>query len=197
MNRAVTFLFWLAVAAMAAGLIRRAALWRVGKPAPVRWSGLLAMPKRYLVDLHHVVARDPYIARTHVAVAGGAVATILLVAVNYGLAIYSTTLNRLIHLAALVMLGGVFFVWLRRLDAPPRLSRGPWNRLPYSLAGFAVGAILLDITPSWGVALAALLPLCFGGAELALGIGRGGPMKHAVAGLLHLAFHPRPERFGG
>ncbi|MFD2270783.1 DUF3483 domain-containing protein [Undibacterium arcticum] len=37
--------------------------------------------------------------------------------------------------------------------------------------------------------------LVIGGAELALGIGAGGPMKHAVAGLLHLAFHPRPERF--
>jgi len=39
--------------------------------------------------------------------------------------------------------------------------------------------------------------LLAGSAELALGIGLGGPMKHAVAGLLHLAFHPRPERFSG
>jgi Fe-S oxidoreductase len=45
--------------------------------------------------------------------------------------------------------------------------------------------------------MAAILPLLLGSAELALGIGGGGPMKHAVAGLLHLAFHPRPERFAG
>jgi dimethylglycine catabolism B len=34
-------------------------------------GGLLAMPKRYMVDLHHVVARDKYMANTHVATAGG------------------------------------------------------------------------------------------------------------------------------
>jgi len=46
--------------------------------------------------------------------------------------------------------------------------------------------------------LAGLISLAFaaGAAELALGIGLGGPMKHAVAGLLHLGLHPRPERFG-
>jgi Fe-S oxidoreductase len=38
--------------------------------------------------------------------------------------------------------------------------------------------------------------LAIGAAELALGVGLGGPMKHAVAGLLHLGLHPRPERFG-
>ena len=34
-------------------------------------GGLFAMPKRYMVDLHHVVARDKYIANTHVATALG------------------------------------------------------------------------------------------------------------------------------
>ena len=42
-----------------------------------------------------------------------------------------------------------------------------------------------------------MLLLLAGSAELALGIGFGGPMKHAIAGLLHLAFHPRQERFSG
>ncbi|MCY1560976.1 hypothetical protein D9M68_981780 [compost metagenome] len=46
-----------------------------------------------------------------------------------------------------------------------------------------------------GVATVALLTL--GAWELTVGMARGGPMKHALAGLLHLAFHPRPERFGG
>jgi Fe-S oxidoreductase len=197
MRLIVTALFWLAAALLLTGLIRRTGLWRAGRAAPVRWSGLLAMPKRYLVDLHHVVARDPYIARTHVAVAGGAVATILLVAVNYGLMLYSPLLDRLIHLAAGVMVAGAVFVWLRRRTPPARLSRGPWDRLPFSLAGFGIGLILLTATPASDLAFMALLPLALGAADLALGIGMGGPMKHAVAGLLHLAFHPRPERFAG
>ena len=61
---AITVLFWLAAATLGLGLARRARLWSAGRAADVEWSGLLAIPKRYFVDLHHVVARDPYIART-------------------------------------------------------------------------------------------------------------------------------------
>ncbi len=28
-------------------------------------AGLAALPRRYLVDVHHVVGRDPYAARMH------------------------------------------------------------------------------------------------------------------------------------
>ena len=55
----ITAVFWLAVTALAVGTARRAALWRAGRPASVAWSGLLAIPKRYFVDLHDVVAREP------------------------------------------------------------------------------------------------------------------------------------------
>ena len=82
---AVTAVFWLAVAALAIGTARRAVLWRTGLAAPVAWRGLLAIPKRYFVDLHHVVAREPAVARAHVAVAGGAIACLALVAINDGL----------------------------------------------------------------------------------------------------------------
>ena len=198
---AITALFWLAVATLAIGLVRRARLWSVGRAADVAWSGLLAIPKRYFVDLHHVVARDPYIARTHMAVAGGAVAALVLVGLNYGLAIYSRTLDFAILAAAAIMLIGVHFIWLRRRDTPARLSRGAWSRLPYTLTAFALGLGILVVTPpetvSAATAIFASLLLLAGSAELALGIGVGGPMKHAVAGLLHLAFHPRPERFSG
>lgn len=197
----ITALFWIAAATLLLGLVRRARLWTAGQPAAVDWWGLVAVPKRYFVDLHHVVARDPYIARAHVATAGGAVAALVLVAVNYGLALYWPWLDWAILAAALVMLVGVVFIVWRRLDPPERLSRGGWSRLPYSLAAFAGGlALLMWLQPaaiSAGVAVAALLLLTAGSAELALGIGGGGPMKHAVAGLLHLAFHPRPERFHG
>ncbi|HBL66938.1 MAG TPA: hypothetical protein DDZ58_14975, partial [Achromobacter sp.] len=59
----VTALFWVSLLGVCVGGWRRAALWRVGRAAPVRWLDLLAVPKRYFVDLHRVVARDPYIAR--------------------------------------------------------------------------------------------------------------------------------------
>lgn len=208
----LTVLFWLGTLALLIGLMRRSRLWAVGQSAPVAWSSLATIPKRYFVDLHHVVAREPYIANAHVATAGGAVAALILVALNYGLALYSSALNWAITACTAVMLVGVYFVWLRRRTPPSRLSRGPWMRLPYTLAAFALGLLLLTLTfatvppataqvgaaaAAGAIALAAVVLILAGSAELALGIGTGGPMKHAVAGLLHLAFHPRPERFEG
>lgn len=196
----MTILIWLTLLGVAVGGLRRAALWRVGRGAPVRWWGLLAVPKRYFVDLHRVVARDPYMARTHVATAGAAVAAMALVVVNYGLALYSPLLDQAIAGAALIMLAGLVFVWHRRRQPPTRLSRGMWDRLPWVLGALALGLLLLGGVPTlWlsgaaGVATVALLAA--GAWELTAGLARGGPMKHAFAGLLHLAFHPRPERFG-
>ena len=196
----LTLLFWLVAACFALGLARRAQLWRTGRATPVSWGALLTIPKRYFVDLHHVVAREPYIARTHVATAGGAVAALLLVAVNYGFALYWRALDLAIVGASAVMLVGVFFVWHRRRQLPARLSRGPWMRLPYTLAAFALGLAALTLLPAQTLSLViaafALLLLLIGCAELVFGIAGGGPMKHAVAGLLHLGLHPRPERFG-
>lgn len=198
---AITVLFWLSVVTLALGVARRAMLWRAGQPAPVAWSGLFAVPKRYFVDLHHVVAREPFIARTHVATAGGAALAITLVAINYGLGTYSRILDWGIVLGAAVMLAGVFCVWQRRRHPPARLSRGAWDRLPFTLAAFAVGLLVALAFPpgmlSAAIATLALFFLLIGSAELVLGIGLAAPMKHAVAGLLHLAFHPRPERFSG
>ena len=200
MNHLITALFWLATATLLLGVWRRTQLWRAGQPAAFTWLNLLAIPKRYFVDLHHVVAREPYIAHTHVATAGGAVAALGLVALNYGLMLYSAALNWAILAATAIMLLGVLFVWLRRRNSPARLSRGAWSRLPYSLAAFALGLLIISLPVpvlSGSVAVFALLLLLAGSAELALGIGLGGPMKHAIAGLLHLAFHPRQERFSG
>jgi len=197
----LTLLFWLGVAALAWGLFRRSRLWAAGQSAPFAWGSLATIPKRYFVDLHHVVAREPYIANAHIATAGGAVAALGLVALNYGLALYLPALDWAITACAAVMLVGVYFVWLRRRASPARLSRGPWMRLPYTLGAFAAGLLLLTVVPTsvaaGAFALLALVLVLIGAAELALGIGAGGPMKHAVAGLLHLAFHPRPERFEG
>jgi dimethylglycine catabolism B len=203
LNYFITLLFWLAACTLLVGLWRRSQLWRTGQPAAWHWCQLLTIPKRYFVDLHHVVARDPYIARTHVATAGGAVAALVLVAINYGFMLYSAALNWAIVVATSIMFIGAFFVWLRRTSLlsnqpPARLSKGNWSRLPYSLLAFALGLFLLTLPMqalSNFIAIIAALLLFAGSAELALGIGLGGPMKHAVAGLLHLAFHPRQERF--
>ena len=200
---AITGLFWLATALLLIGLYRRSLLWRAGAEANVSWLNLLAIPKRYFVDLHHIVSRDPYIARTHIAAAGGAVAALILVAINYGLALYNSALNWAIVMATGIMLLGVFFVWLRRRSAaatPKRLSRGAWSRLPYTLAAFTLGLLIINlpiVSISGVIAVIALLLIVVGSLELSLGIGLGGPMKHAIAGLLHLAFHPRQERFSG
>ena len=202
----ISGLLWLSMAGLAFAVLRRASYWRLGRATPAGafgWTNLLSIPKRYFVDLHHVVARDPYMARTHVATAGGAIAALALVFVNYGLAIHSVWLDRLTALAALAMLVGTVFVWRRRKDAnamPSRLSRGPWQSLPWLLGSFALGLAAICALPAAATsgALAILFAVLIGiGAfTMTLGAARGGPMKHALAGLLHLAFHPRQERFG-
>ncbi|MDR3100340.1 MAG: (Fe-S)-binding protein [Paraburkholderia sp.] len=203
----ITALLWLSMAGLAFAVAKRAAYWRVGRAAAPGSFGafgftrLLSIPKRYFVDLHHVVARDPYIAKTHVATAGGAIAALALVFVNYGLAIYSPWLDKLIFLAALAMLIGVVFVWRRRnaKQVPARLSRGPWNTLPWLLGSFALGIVLYMVVPasamSGGFAVLCALLIGVGAFAMTFGAAKGGPMKHAIAGLLHLAFHPRQERF--
>ncbi|PMS21970.1 (Fe-S)-binding protein [Trinickia dabaoshanensis] len=202
----ITVLLWLSVAGLAFAVAKRSAYWRLGRataPGAFGVSNLFAIPKRYFVDLHHVVARDPYIAKTHVATAGGAIAALALVFVNYGLAIYSPWLDKLIFLAALAMLIGAVFVWRRRQarDVPARLSRGPWNTLPWLLGSFALGLLLFTVVPA-GAMSRAFAVVCavligMGAFAMTLGAAKGGPMKHAIAGLLHLAFHPRQERFSG
>ncbi|MCM5680521.1 (Fe-S)-binding protein [Schlegelella sp. S2-27] len=199
----VTAVFWLALAALAVGTARRAALWRAGRPAAVDWRGLLAVPKRYFVDLHDVVAREPAVARAHVAVAGGALACLGLVAINDGLRLRLAVLDVALAVCAVLMLAGAVMMAMRRRQpaVAARVSRGPWSRLPWTLASGAAGMGALaagalwyeQIAPWW--ATLCVLALAVGAAELALGIGLAGPMKHAIAGLLHLGLHPRPERF--
>ncbi|PQA77043.1 DUF3483 domain-containing protein [Rhodoferax sp. TS-BS-61-7] len=198
----VSTVFWLAVLALGWGLARRALVWKKGRKPPVDMRGLLQIPKRYFVDLHDVVAREPFVARAHVGVAGGAILALALIALNYGLGLYLRVLDAALLFAGVLMVAGASAMAWRRRAAPARLSRGPWSRLPFSLLLFALAVSLTSAVALTGTALApwlaGLISLAFaaGAAELALGIGLGGPMKHAVAGLLHLGLHPRPERFG-
>lgn len=200
-------LLFAAVALMLLGAARRVALWRQGRAAKVDLlGGLLAMPRRYLVDLHHVVARDRYMSNTHVATAGGfALAAVLAIAVH-GFGLHNKVLGYALLVATAVMFCGALFVYKRRLNPPSRLSKGPWMRLPKSLLMFAASFFIATLP------VAGLLPADFGGwvlaailfvgvlwgvSELFLGMTWGGPLKHAFAGALHLAWHRRAERFGG
>jgi Fe-S oxidoreductase/sterol desaturase/sphingolipid hydroxylase (fatty acid hydroxylase superfamily) len=189
------------------GAVRRVNLWRAGQAEKVDLlAGLLAMPKRYLHDLHHVVERDKYMSRTHVATGGGFVLAMALVVLIHLFGVDSKILAWALLAALIVMFCGALFVAKRRLNPPSRLSKGPWMRLPKSLLTFSITFFILTL-PAAGV-----LPEGFGGwlltlvlsvlilmslGEMLFGMTWGGPMKHAFAGALHLAFHRRPERFGG
>jgi dimethylglycine catabolism B len=203
-------LIFSALALAVIGAVRRIRLWRQGRPARVDLlRGLAAMPRRYLVDLHHVVARDKLMSNTHVATAGGFVAAAVLMILVHGLGLGSSEsmgpiLGGLLLLASAAMFVGSLFVARRRRDPPTRLSKGPWMRLPKSLMAFSASVFLLTL-PTLGIlpvgtgsvilALALAAVLVWGLGEMFFGMTWGGPMKHAFAGALHLAFHRRPERF--
>ncbi|MHC8307739.1 dimethylglycine demethylation protein DgcB [Pseudomonas sp. PB3P13] len=207
LNTLLPILLFAALGLAVLGALRRAAMWRRGRASKVDLiGGLLAMPKRYMVDLHHVVARDKYIANTHVATAGGFVLAALLAILVHGLGLHSRVLGFALLIASAVMFVGAIFMFMRRLNPPARLSKGPWMRLPKSLLAFSASFFLLTL-PVAGVlpedfggwVLAAILfgGVLWGVSELFFGMTWGGPMKHAFAGALHLAWHRRAERFGG
>lgn len=202
-------LIFAALGLAAIGAVRRIRLWRQGRPAAVPLlKGLAALPRRYLVDLHHVVARDKAISHTHVATAGGFVAAAVLMILVHGLGLSHPILGGPLLAASAAMFVGSLFVARRRRNPPARLSRGPWMRLPKSLLAFSAGVFLITL-PTVGMLpadafqglLGGLVALLLAGlvvwglGELFFGMTWGGPMKHAFAGALHLAFHRRPERF--
>lgn len=207
LNTLLPTLLFAALALAALGALRRMAMWRRGRPAPVAWfSGLLALPRRYLVDLHHVVARDRYMSATHVATAGGFVLAMLLALLVHGFGRHQRLLDAALLAATALMFIGSVFVARRRRTSPARLSKGPWMRLPKSLLSFSTSFFVATLPGAGllpqgfgGWLLAGLLALgvAWGVAELLLGMTWGGPMKHAFAGALHLAWHRRAERFGG
>ncbi|MFG0723791.1 dimethylglycine demethylation protein DgcB [Pseudomonas sp. GLN_6] len=207
LNTLLPILLFAALALAVIGAAKRFLMWRRGRPAQVDWlGGLLAMPRRYMVDLHHVVARDKYIANTHVATAGGFVLAAVLAILVHGFGLHSRILGFALLAATALMFGGALFVAKRRLDPPSRLSKGPWMRLPKSLLMFAgsffiatlpVAGILPEGFGGWVLALLLTVGVAWGVSELFFGMTWGGPMKHAFAGALHLAWHRRSERFGG
>ncbi|MGE8361971.1 dimethylglycine demethylation protein DgcB [Pseudomonas sp.] len=207
LNTLLPILLFAALGLAVLGAAKRFFMWRRGRSAKVDWiGGLLKMPRRYLVDLHHVVERDKYMSRTHVATAGGFVLAALLAILVHGFGLQSRLLGYALLAATVLMFVGALFVAKRRLDPPARLSKGPWMRLPKSLLMFAasffiatlpVAGILPEGFGGWVLAAILAVGVAWGVSELFFGMTWGGPMKHAFAGALHLAWHRRAERFGG
>ncbi|ANQ28855.1 (Fe-S)-binding protein [Vibrio natriegens] len=188
------------------GMLRRIMMWRRGQAESVAFfAGLAAMPRRYLVDLHHVVARDKVMSNTHVATAGGFVLSVVLIFAVHVFNLEPQILSWVLLGSLGLMFCGALFVAKRRLNPPSRLSKGPWMRLPKSLIMFSVSFFIVTLPATQLVgdvfnvvaAVVLLAAIVWGVGEMFLGMGWGGPMKHAFAGALHLAFHRRPERFGG
>ena len=207
LNTLLPILLFCALGLAALGAVRRVRMWRQGRAAKIDLlGGLLAMPRRYLVDLHHVVARDKYIANTHVATAGGFALAALLAVLVHGFGWHNRILGYALLLASALMFAGALFIYARRRNPPARLSKGPWMRLPKSLIAFSVSFFLVTlpvagILPAdfggWLLAAVLAVGVLWGVSEMFFGMTWGGPMKHAFAGALHLAWHRRPERFGG
>jgi len=179
---------------------------------------LAALPKRYLVDVHAVVLRDPpgprdaraggaATARMHVLTAGGLVLAAPL-ALLQGLTPLRGPWLAVLLLAALAMmaagvaLGGVASLARASGQASSRCIRhfavgaGRIGRVPAARdlrgPGFrAAGSVDRVARPRTGRQLGA-----WACAEIFTGVSWG-PMRHALAGALHLAFHPRPARFDG
>lgn len=207
LNTLLPILLFAALALAVLGAAKRFLMWRRGRPAKVDWlGGLMKMPRRYLVDLHHVVERDRYMSKTHVATAGGFVLSAVLAIAVHGFGLHNRLLGFALLAATVLMFVGALFVAKRRRNPPSRLSKGPWMRLPKSLLAFAgsffiatlpVAGILPEGFGSWILGGVLALGVAWGVSELFLGMTWGGPMKHAFAGALHLAWHRRAERFGG
>lgn len=195
-------LVWLCAAAAGCQGWRLAGRWRRGRPAPIDWrAGLLALPRRYLHDVHEVVAQKPETARMHVLAAGGLVAGSALAALGI-----LPPLARagwwwgLVAAAFAVALAGAGLAALRRWPRPPAgLSGGSFRFFPLWLALYAFGGLLASLATF----VSAPLPLglagvafgALGGAVLVLSL-LDGPFRHALAGVVYLIAHPRPARFG-
>ncbi|WP_088348902.1 MULTISPECIES: DUF3483 domain-containing protein [Rhodomicrobium] len=176
--------------------------WLAGQAASVDLvGGLLALPQRYLGDVHHVVARKPYNALFHALVAGGFLASLPLILLAALPALRGWLLWTALALCLAVMLAGALMVgWRRGVARPSELSGGGFARLPFALLAYAVCLLIVAVDQLAGEALPQTISLtlvaigALAAADLILGVGRG-PLKHALNGALHLIAHPRPARF--
>ena len=142
----------LALGLQMAWLVRH---WRIGCAAPVDWRrGVLALPRRYLRDVHAVVARDKPAARMHALVAGGFLGGSALLA--FGVLPRVAASHLFLGLVALnfaAMCAGAVMVGARRLPTrPARLSGGQFQVLPILLLAYGGGGAALGVAGLLGAA---------------------------------------------
>ena len=66
LNTLLPILLFAALGLAVLGAAKRFFMWRRGRPSKVDWiGGLMKMPRRYLVDLHHVVERSTWHSAQH------------------------------------------------------------------------------------------------------------------------------------
>ena len=192
-------LLFLACIGLFIGCVRRVRLWNQGVSSPLSPWLILSIPRRYLVDLHHIVSRDRYIANTHIAAAGGVVGSFAVLMCLYWFGFR----NDLTYGIAWGFLGfgliGALFVLKRRLKHKPHLSGGSWNMVPFSLMAYSLGFLGLSLAEAIGlsgifIAMALILAV-YGLGEMIGGVVFSRPLKHFFSGSMHLAFHPRQDRF--
>jgi Fe-S oxidoreductase len=202
-----------AIAVAVLGLSMRSRYWMKGRSGSVSLGrGLLRLPRRYLVDVHAIVGRDRESSLMHALTAGGLLASILLIGVAAAWTLAAgnaptwLAIVILVASSAAVFGGALAGLRRRRLKSHVRsLSKGWWHVLGPSLGllGLAITVLVIDaLTSTTGWQRPSVLAVL--GAILALpglvavaSAGFGGPLKHAAAGALYLAAHPRPERFEG
>jgi Fe-S oxidoreductase len=188
---------WLAVLLLFAGE-SLALLRRWGAPLSLPLAGLLRLPRRYLVDLHAVVAREPGRARMHVLAAGGFVSGLLLLLAGLLPYLRPSPLYWGLTAAAFSVSAGGAALDLA-LPRPPRFSRRAHRRFAAALGLFDAAAALLAAAYAARLPSPLTLPpalLTLAAAAALFRSFQAGPFRHAFAGLIHLAYHPRPERFG-
>ncbi|MBZ9775029.1 DUF3483 domain-containing protein [Mesorhizobium sp. CO1-1-8] len=176
--------------------------WRVGMRAEVPiLAGIASLPGRYLHDVHAVVARKPESARMHASLAGGILLALVLATV---LGIHGgRILGWLVLGMCAIAAYGLLLQARRRLpNRPAHLSGGKWSFLTFAFAlvlgsiALATAAVLFGPSTASDIATIASLGCGLMGLGWLAWTITDGPMRHAVAGAAHLAFHPRPDRFG-
>ncbi len=188
---------------LSAAVALHAGRWRIGRPAKIDWvGGIRRLPKAYLHDVHDAVSRERLAGPMHAATAGGLLASaVLLLAMAWPG--WRGPLPGLLLLAALTMaLAGSLLVARRRWPRrPARLSGGRFSLLPalllfFPLAAAPIAFAEIGLLPSFANGSAPGQILTSLALVLLASQVAAGPLKHILAGSLHLIVHPRPGRFG-
>jgi dimethylglycine catabolism B len=138
----------------------------------------------------------------HVLTAGGLLASLFLLALMAWLGLRGSIPGLLLIATLTCLMAGALLVARRRFpNRPVRFSGGGFQVLPilliaYALAAAPIGFGEIGLLPQSPRAMPPGQILTSLALLLLVAQVARGPMKHALAGALHLIVHPRPARFG-